>query len=124
LIKQICERKGWTWEKQPADDNLYHYMVNINGITHRIIQWSDVKTIDLEQLKCGPWCDFVPGKPVTNFLHQIMLRDAAVNKKMKLDDTVNDRYTFQSKNIDYKLSQWTNQSWADCKIKQSKSIEK
>ena len=40
-IKEICDRKGWTWEKKPADDNLYHYMVNINGITHRIIQWSD-----------------------------------------------------------------------------------
>jgi len=124
LIKQICDRKGWTWEKLPADDNLYHYMVNINGITHRIIQWSDVKTIDLEQLQCGPWCDFVPGKPVTNFLHQIMLRDAAVNKKMKLQDTVEVRYTFQPKNINYKMSQWTDQSWADCKIKQSKLIEK
>jgi hypothetical protein len=81
LIKQICDRKGWTWEKQPADDNLYHYMVNINGITHRIIQWSDPKTIDLEQLQCGPWCDFVPDRPVTNFLHQIMLRDAVINEK-------------------------------------------
>jgi hypothetical protein len=123
LIKQICDRKGWTWEKQPADDNLYHYMVNINGITHRIIQWSDVKTIDLEQLKCGPWCDFVPGKPVTNFLHQIMLRDAAVNKKMILYDTVPACYGIQSKNIDYKPSQWTNRSWADYKIKQSKLLK-
>jgi molybdenum cofactor biosynthesis enzyme MoaA len=124
LIKSICDRKGWTWEKHTADDNLYHYMVNINGITHRIIQWSDVKTIDLEQLQCGPWCDFVPGKPVTNFLHQIMLRDAAVNKKMYLYDTVPARYTIQSKNIDYKESQWTNRSWADYKIKQSKLTKK
>lgn len=122
LIKSICDRKGWTWEKHTADDNLYHYMVNINGITHRIIQWSDVKTIDLEQLQCGPWCDFVPGKPVTNFLHQIMLRDAAVNKKMYLYDTVPARYTIQSKNIDYKQSQWTNRSWADYKKLQEKSI--
>jgi molybdenum cofactor biosynthesis enzyme MoaA len=124
LIKSICDRKGWTWEKSSADDNLYHYMVNINGITHRIIQWSDVKTIDLEQLQCGPWCDFVPGKPVTNFLHQIMLRDAAVNKKMILYDTVPNRYVIQSKNIDYKASQWTNRSWADYKIKQSKLLKK
>jgi hypothetical protein len=98
-------------------------MVNINGITHRIIQWSDVKTIDLEQLQCGPWCDFVPGKPVTNFLHQIMLRDAAVNKKMILYDTVPNRYVIQSKSIDYKKSQWTNRSWADYKIKQSKLLK-
>jgi uncharacterized Fe-S cluster-containing radical SAM superfamily protein len=122
LIKSICDRKGWTWEKHTADDNLYHYMVNINGITHRIIQWSDHKTIDLEQLQCGPWCDFVPGKPVTNFLHQIMLRDAVLNKKMLLHDTVPDRYVIQSKNIDYKESQWTYLSWADYKKLQQKSI--
>jgi molybdenum cofactor biosynthesis enzyme MoaA len=94
LIKSICDRKGWTWEKESADDNLYHYMVNINGITHRIIQWSDPKTIDMEQLQCGPWCDFVPGKPVTNFLHQIMLRDAVVNEGYTLHDTVPNKYCF------------------------------
>jgi len=124
LIKSICDRKGWTWEKTSADDNLYHYMVNINGITHRIIQWSDPKTIDLEQLQCGPWCDFVPGKPVTNFLHQIMLRDAVVNKKMILHDTVPDRYVIKAKNVEYKESPWTNRSWADHKSKQSKLLKK
>lgn len=96
-IKDYVDSKGWTWEKISADDNLYHYMVKINGITHRLIQWSDPKTIDMEELRCGPWCDFVPGKPITNFLHQIMLRDAAVNKNMPLWDTVPERYRFRSR---------------------------
>jgi molybdenum cofactor biosynthesis enzyme MoaA len=96
-IKEYVDSKGWTWEKIPADDNLYHYMIKINGITHRLIQWSDPKTIDMEELRCGPWCDFVPNKPITNFLHQIMLRDAAVNKGMMLWDTVPDRYCFRSR---------------------------
>ena len=98
-IKAYADSKGWTWEKISADDNLYHYMVKINGITHRLIQWSDPKTIDLEELRCGPWCDFVPGKPITNFLHQIMLRDAAVNKNMMLWDTVAKRYQFRSREV-------------------------
>jgi MoaA/NifB/PqqE/SkfB family radical SAM enzyme len=122
LIKSICEKKGWTWEKKPADDNLYHYMVNINGITHRIIQWSDPKTIDMEQLKCGPWCDFVPFKPVTNFLHQIMLRDANVNNKKPLLDTVPDRYTFTPETVQYEVSDWTYKSQDKYKIKQSSLI--
>ena len=96
-IKAYADSKGWTWEKIPADDNLYHYMVKINGIVHRLIQWSDPKTIDMEELRCGPWCDFVPGKPISNFLHQIMLRDAAVNNKMNLWDTVPERYQFRSR---------------------------
>lgn len=97
-IKAIADENGWDWEKIPGDDNIYHYMVKINGITHRIIQWSDPKTIDMEELKCGPWCDFVPGKPITNFLHQVMLRDAAINERKILLDTVPEKYTFKSRN--------------------------
>ena len=96
-IKAYADSQGWSWEKIPADDNLYHYMVKINGIVHRLIQWSDPKTIDMEELRCGPWCDFVPNKPISNFLHQIMLRDAAVNKNMHLWDTVSKRYQFRSR---------------------------
>lgn len=96
-IKDYADSKGWTWEKIPGDDNLYHYMVKINGIMHRLIQWSDPKTIDMEELRCGPWCDFVPNKPITNFLHQVMLRDAAVNKGMPLWDTVAERYRYRSR---------------------------
>lgn len=96
-IKEFVISRGWSWEKIPADDNLYHYMVKINGITHRLIQWSDPKTIDMEELRCGPWCDFVPNKPITNFLHQIMLRDAAVNKNMPLWDTVPKQYRFRNR---------------------------
>jgi len=96
-IKDYVISRGWSWEKISGDDNLYHYMVKINGITHRLIQWSDPKTIDMEELRCGPWCDFVPNKPITNFLHQIMLRDAAVNKNMMLYDTIPERYRFRSR---------------------------
>jgi hypothetical protein len=96
-IKALVDQYGWNWQKIAADDNLYHYMVEINGLTHRIIQWSDPKTIDMEELRCGPWCDFVPGKPISNFLHQVMLRDAAVNERRLLLDTLPERYRFRSR---------------------------
>ena len=70
-----------------GDDNIYHVMALINGVIHRLIQWSDPKTIDMKELVTPPWADFVPGKPITNFLHQVMLRDAAINNGMQLHDT-------------------------------------
>ena len=80
------------WEKIPADDNIYHYMVNIGDATHRIIQWADASNVDLEELNCGPWGSFVPGVPLTNLMHQVILRDAAINKGKSLEDEVPARY--------------------------------
>jgi hypothetical protein len=72
-------------------------MVKINGITHRLIQWCDAKSIDLNELCTGPWCDFVPGKPISNFLHQVILRDASVNKSIMLWDSIPEKYRFRSR---------------------------
>lgn len=83
---------NYTWEKIPADDNIYHYMVKINGATVRLIQWADATNVDLDELRCGPWGSFVPGVPLTNLMHQVILRDAAINKKQQLQDTVILRY--------------------------------
>ena len=87
-----CETLKYTWDKLPADDNIYHYTVKINGLEHRIIQWADAKNVDLDELQCGPWGSFVPNVPVTNLMHQVMLRDAAINNGMKLLDEVPERY--------------------------------
>jgi MoaA/NifB/PqqE/SkfB family radical SAM enzyme len=84
---------NYIWEKPTADDNIYHYMVNINGISHRLIQWADVTNVDLEELRCGPWGSFVPNVPLTNLMHQVILRDAAINKGLTLQDQVPERYT-------------------------------
>jgi MoaA/NifB/PqqE/SkfB family radical SAM enzyme len=87
VYRQVI-KLNYKWEKVLADDNIYHYMVKINGATHRIIQWADAKTVDLDELQCGPWGSFVPGVPPTNLMHQVMLRDAVINKGMKLQDNV------------------------------------
>ena len=43
----------------------------------------------------GPWCNFVPDG-VTNFLHQIIRRDAWKNQNEQLPDTPPDRYKFNT----------------------------
>ena len=91
IHKQVAGNK-WKWHKVKADDNLYHYMVEINGLSHRIIQWADVTTVDLNELQCGPWGSFVPDTPLTNLMHQVILRDAAINKGMALSDSVPMKY--------------------------------
>lgn len=87
-----CGELDYTWDKIPADDNIYHYTVKINGVVHRLIQWADASNVDLNELQCGPWGSFVPNVPVTNLMHQVMLRDAAINNGMKLPDEVPERY--------------------------------
>jgi uncharacterized radical SAM superfamily Fe-S cluster-containing enzyme len=78
------------------DNNLYHVMIEYKGKKIRLIQWPDVTTVDMNELNMGPWCEFVPGKPLTNFVHQILLRDASKNMGKELLDTVPDKYTYES----------------------------
>lgn len=85
-------RKGYRWDKIPADDNVYHYTVKINDVTHRLIQWADAKNVDLDELRQGPWGSFVPGQPLVNLMHAVILRDAAINKSMALPDQVPEEY--------------------------------
>jgi hypothetical protein len=77
-----------------ADDNIYHVMVELEGKIVRLIQWCDITDIDMEELRSGPWCDFVPDG-ITNFLHQIIRRDIWKNKGNVLPDAPPKRYQFQ-----------------------------
>jgi MoaA/NifB/PqqE/SkfB family radical SAM enzyme len=76
-----------------ADNNIYHVMVKIEGKTVRLISWCDETNIDMEELRSGPWCNFVPDG-ITNFLHQIIRRDIWKNKNIDLPDTPPTRYLF------------------------------
>lgn len=87
-VYRQCENLKYKWDKIPGDDNIYKYNVKINGVKHRLIQWADVTNIDLDELHCGPWGDLIPGVPLTNLMHQVILRDAVVNKGMTLLDEI------------------------------------
>jgi hypothetical protein len=68
-------------------------MVNVEGKPIRVIQWCDETDIDMEELRAGPWGDFVPDG-VTNFLHQIIRRDVWKNQNLILPDSPPARYQF------------------------------
>lgn len=95
LIKEtklICAKKGWSFEYSPGSGNRAHYPVIINGIYVKIIQWPDVKTLDLLEVQTEAIADILPGKPPSPLVHQVILRDGAVNKGLPLYDTIPQEY--------------------------------
>lgn len=108
IYKEICqwaEKKNMSVRDFPADDNIYHKMIELNGKLIRVIQWCDITDIDLEELVSGPWNDFVPQDTPTNFLHQIIRRDVWKNQGLMLPDKPPKRYQlFHYKNQPKKLN--------------------
>ena len=92
IAEQFCINNGWTWEPDYISGNRTHYAVHINGIEHKFIKWCDVGTIDLEEVQSESWANIVPGKPMSPLLHQVILRDQAVNRGQMLLDTVPEKY--------------------------------
>lgn len=92
VAEQFCIDNGWTWEPDNISGNRTHYAVRINGIEHKFIKWCDVRTIDLEEVQSESWASIVPGKPMSPLLHQVILRDQAVNRGQMLLDTVPEKY--------------------------------
>jgi MoaA/NifB/PqqE/SkfB family radical SAM enzyme len=92
MVIDICNKKGWTHEYDPEYGIRVHYPLRINGILVKIIQWPDVRTIDLEEDQTESWADMLPGKPVSPLVHQVILRDGAVNKNLPLYDVVPEKY--------------------------------
>jgi hypothetical protein len=66
-------------------------MVKIENNFYRLIQWCDETDIDMEELRTGPFSDFVHDG-ITNFLHQIIRRDILKNQGLILPDTPPIRY--------------------------------
>lgn len=96
LVQKVTEILGAdNIEKMTnVDDNPYHYMIRWGNIEIRLIQWPDVTNIDLEELATGPWCQFYDG-PITNFVHQVITRDAFINNNLPMLDTVPQRYQYR-----------------------------
>ena len=86
-VKRLRDLLGNDIISNPWDDNPYHVMMDWKGISLRVIQWPDVKNIDLEELETGPWANFTNG-PMSNFVHQVIMRDAFVNNKLKPLDEI------------------------------------
>jgi MoaA/NifB/PqqE/SkfB family radical SAM enzyme len=97
ITKSWCAKHGKKFSiMEQADNNIYHVMVKIDNVPYRLIQWCDETDIDLEELRCGPWCDFVPADGITNFLHQIIRRDVWKNKGITVSDLPPARYLYNN----------------------------
>ena len=77
-----------------GDDNMYHMMAYMNGHMLRIIQWPDATNIDMHHLKHSPYAKFNRQGYLTNFVHQVITRDAYVNKGLPALDRVPEEYTY------------------------------
>lgn len=90
--KAVTESKNWSWEIDNEKGNRTHYLVKINDVTHRFIKWVDVKTIDFEETFSESYAQLVPNKPMSSLLHQVILRDRAINEGQMLFDTLPKKY--------------------------------
>lgn len=108
LISKIKELIGKEIISYKSDDNPYHVMLEWNNILLRVIQWPDVTNIDMEELATGPWCQFYNG-PITNFVHQVITRDAYKNLGLPQVDIIPKKYQYRSmviSNFKYWKDDW------------------
>jgi uncharacterized radical SAM superfamily Fe-S cluster-containing enzyme len=112
LVKKIKELTNNNVFAYSSDDNPYHVMLEWEGKLLRLIQWPDVTNIDMEELATGPWCQFYDG-PITNFVHQVITRDAFKNMNFPMLDTVPKKYEYRSMKNDH-YDYWKN-NWKGTK---------
>jgi hypothetical protein len=60
----------------------------------------------MEELNNGPWASFIQG-PISNYIHQVILRDAFTNNKLKQLDITPDYYRLQDYKKEYWKTNWT-----------------
>lgn len=90
--QEICKTQGWSFNPRPDLGIRAHYPVEINNVLVKLIQWPDVKTLDLEETQTESWADMLPGYPISPLVHQVLLRDKLVNNNSSLLDTVPKNY--------------------------------
>lgn len=90
--KRIADKNNWSVDISHAHGNRAHYPLIVNNIMIKIIQWPDVKTLDLSEVQTEAIADILPGKPPSPLVHQVILRDGALNKKLPLYDTIPQEY--------------------------------
>jgi molybdenum cofactor biosynthesis enzyme MoaA len=89
-VKNYCEKYNWNFERdhEYLHTNKAHFSTLINGIRVKIIQWPDAKTLDLSEMQTESWAEVVPGIPRSPLVHQVILRDGAINKGLPLWDKI------------------------------------
>ena len=111
-IKNLKLLLGDELVSTPLEDNIYHNMYKWRNMKLRIIQWPDVRSIDMEELNNGPWATFVDG-PITNYIHQVILRDAFINNGLKRYDMCPEYYHLKnSQELDMPKNNYWKHNWS------------
>lgn len=110
LVKKVESILGDDVCRGVYDDNPYHVMMEWGDIKLRLIQWPDVTNIDMEELNTGPWCQFADG-PITNFVHQVIVRDAHKNMTLPQLDFAPIKYHYKRILEEFNDRHWKH-SWA------------
>jgi hypothetical protein len=105
LVKKVESILGNSVNRGVYDDNPYHVMMEWGNIRLRLIQWPDVTNIDMDELATGPWCEFVDG-PITNFVHQVIVRDAVKNNNLPLIDLAPKKYHYRRISEEFNNDHW------------------
>lgn len=100
--KLVIDRSQWF-------ANPYKLAATWNNTNLRFIQWPDVTNIDMEELATGPWAQFYDGA-ATNFVHNVITRDAYINNRMPKLDLVPRRYQYMTP--DTPMTYWK-QNWLE-----------
>lgn len=89
-VEKYCKKHKWNIvrDHEYLHTNKAHYSTLIDGIRVKIIQWPDATTLDLSEMQTESWAQIVPGIPVSPLVHQVILRDGAINKGLPLLDTI------------------------------------
>jgi len=90
--KEIADNNNWSFVPKPELGIRAHYPVEINGVLIKLIQWPDVRTLDLDETQTESWADMLPGYPASPLVHQVILRDQLVNNNTPLLDIVDEKY--------------------------------
>lgn len=92
-VLEKCRKERRSFKFRPDISSRTHYAIDIEGITYRLIKWCDVKTINFNETQSESWAQLIPHKPMSNLLHQVILRDRFINQGLPLFDTVPTEYT-------------------------------
>lgn len=92
-VYNLAVKNNWEITDPPKGyGNRSHFPMVVNGVFIKIIQWPDAQTIDLKEVQTEAWADLLPGKPPSPLVHQVILRDGAVNKNLPLFDKIPQEY--------------------------------
>lgn len=91
-VSDICKIYNYSFRISLEESDRSHCITYINDVRVKLVQLPDVYTIDLCEANTPVLGDFFDHKPTSEGIHQIILRDALINKNIELKDTIPEKW--------------------------------